>query len=436
MHHNRHKEILRIVRQISAHDIDQLSSILPPSKADNEGKGRRESTTTISIGTGTATDTASESTGMEEAKMTRRERKKSKKNGNSTPRTRRDVESFPMEELDFVSEALHLSIHESKGAWQGTYVYDHKQESFDVRCTIEEDEEPRTLDSEMTSSSIYDLAVKAPTELTPRQRKTLKKYMPPINHSSYGGGSRKFSPHALLQEAVDPFDGVDPAIFFRLGVEIVNPAKNSKTRKDLVAKLVAAAKEDIDIITREDKETEMREAGFWRWAGKTAWHVMKETRRTLDWATGQKINDPRPEDFVDDGIDIGADFAEDDIDEPKPPEPETPDVRQTKREVVVEESLSPSPNWKTVPSKKSAGTSKKKVKRGITTALKFNNSSSNKSFDPVKEEGVDEECDDMGEMLTRYQQQMSGERNIGRGPQPTTPDYRRAGRKVATLKLK
>lgn len=422
MHHNRHKEILRIVRQISALDIDQLGSILPPGKASHDEKGRRESTTTISTGTGTATDTASESTGMEEAKLTRRERKKSKKNGNSTPKARRDVESFPMEELDFVSEALHLSVHESKGAWQGTYVYDHKQESFDARCAIEE-EEPQTPESEMTSS-VHDLAVRAPTGLTPRQRKTLKKYMPPINHSSYGGGSRKFSPHALLQDATDPFNGVDPAIFFRLGVEIVNPVKNSKARKDLVAKLVAAVKEDIEIITREDKETEMREAGFWRWAGKTAWHVMKETRRTLDWATGQKINDPRPGDVVEDDIGIG--FAESDIDKPKLPEPETPDLPRTKREAVVEESSSPSPNWKTVLSKKSGVASKKKVKRGPTTTLTFNNFNSRKLFDPVKEEAqVDEECDDMNEMLTRYQQQISGERNVGSGSRPATPDHRK-----------
>lgn len=117
--------------------------------------------------------------------------------------------------------------------------------------------------------SSTDLSVKEPTELTPRQRRTLKKFSTPINYSSYGNGSRKFSLGAAAQK-FDLFDGVDPAIFARLKIEPVHPVKNVKSRRELVIKLIAAIKEDLEIIDRENKEMIIRGEGFWRWAGKVS----------------------------------------------------------------------------------------------------------------------------------------------------------------------
>lgn len=408
MHHNRHKEILRIVRQINALDIDHLT----PSKLDSNARGRRESSASF------LTDTASESTGLEDPKQTRRERKKLKKTGNSNTKLRREIESFPKEDLDMVSEALHLSIHESKGAWEGTYIYNHKKDSVNTRDRIVGDD---AVIVEYEMGTVDDLSVKLPNDLTPRQRRTLKKFSTPINHSSYGGGSKKYSSSAMHPEANDPFDGVDPDIFFRLGIEVVNPIKNSKARKDLIVKLIAAVREDLEIIYREDLETGMREEGFWRWAGKTAMHVMKETRRTLDWATGQKINEPRPEEFLDEVTKPNLSEAD-----PETPSSEAPKTPRFKREASVEES--PSPTWKTVTASKKAQVSKKKTKRTTMSFANFVGAS--KPFEAVQEE---EGGEDLHEMVSRYQLTRAGERNIGRGG---AAELRNNGRQLSTLKLK
>jgi len=180
MHHNRHKEILKVVRQITT--IDQEGSTLPPGRPTIEGKLRREPATTAS--TDTATDTTSESAGTEESKKTRRERKKAKKTRNVVAKTRRDVEAFPKEETDFISAAIHGTVHESKGAWEGSYVYDHKRPALEISVVVDEEEE-EAFHQELNAitASVHDLAVKAPNELTPRQRKCVKMFSTPISHS-------------------------------------------------------------------------------------------------------------------------------------------------------------------------------------------------------------------------------------------------------------
>ncbi|TVY75744.1 hypothetical protein LSUE1_G005140 [Lachnellula suecica] len=296
MHHNRHKEILRIIRQINS--LDEASD--SPSRLLSIPKKRRESSTTSS-----PTDASSE-TYSSEQKLRKKERKKAKKAGNGAGKDRPIVEAFPREELDFVSEAIHLKIHESKGAWEGTYNYGGEDKDPDI------DEEAIEDDEDEVSTEQKDLvdpySVKATDETTPRQRKIAKIFHTPINHSSFGGGSRKYTPNR--GKDADLYDGVDSQIFFRLGIEVFHPRANSKTRKELVAKLVAAVREDLGIMIREEKESTMREAGFWRWAGKTAYDYISKTREDFDWATGQKKGAPRRENFVDDEISIAEGFED------------------------------------------------------------------------------------------------------------------------------
>jgi hypothetical protein len=59
-------------------------------------------------------------------------------------------------------------------------------------------------------------------------------------------------------------------------------------RKELITQLIATVKLDLEIITQEDVETDMREEGFWRFAGKAAYAKIKKVREDFDWATGQK----------------------------------------------------------------------------------------------------------------------------------------------------
>lgn len=423
MHHNRHKEILKIIREISA--LDQASATLPLGNAFSRSKARRGSTLTTS--TNTFTDTSSEGVGGQSFKLTRRERKKAKKTGNSsTSKERRNVEAFPQEEMDFVSEALHLSVHESKGAWEGTYVYDHKQPESEKHNAII-DETDMDADTDSVIGQINDLSVKSPTDMTPRQRKTIKKFTSSINHASYGGGSRKFS--TLATTKTDPFDGLDSKIFFRLGIEVEYPVKNSKARKELVTKLVAAVKEDIEIIEREEEETLMREEGFWRWAGKAAYHAILQTRQELDWATGQKRGAPRIEFFPEDGIEAEATDAN----------------AAGEGEALLREFI-PTPvqgvddenGWQQVgktpvtPSLKQPKIYVKKVAVTKQNVLKkVQPLPEDTSFDDSIEE--EEGGDDVDEMVKRYSQRLAGKRDIGSST-PTSEPKKRGGRLIISVK--
>jgi hypothetical protein len=424
MHHNRHKEILKITREIAA--LDQASAMFPPGNAFSGSKSRRGSSLTTS--TKTFTDTSSESVGGESFKVTRRERKKAKKSSNnSTSKDKRNIEPFPQEEMDFVSEALHLSVHESKGAWEGTYVYDHKQpETEESSAVIDDTDVDADVDS--IAGQIDNLSVKSPMNMTPRQRKTIKKFTSSINHSSYGGGSRKFSPQASSK--ADPFDDVDPKIFFRLGVEIEYPLKNSRTRKELITKLVAAVKEDIEIIEREEEESMMREEGFWRWAGKTAYHAILQTRQELDWATGQKKGVPRIEFFPEDEIESEATDANA-VGEVIPSE-----VTHTPIKAIT--AVEDKSEWQQVGKTPAAPTPKIYVKKVAVTKKNVlkkvqplpDTTSFNESIDSIEEE---EGADDVDEMVKRYSQRLAGKRDLGSGT-PTSDPKKRGGRLIISVK--
>lgn len=356
--------------------------------------------------------------------MTRRERKKAKKSSNnSTSKDRRNIEAFPQEEMDFISEALHLSVHESKGAWEGTYVYDHKQPESEESSDLIDDADMGT-DIDSMAGQIDNLSVKSPMNMTPRQRKTIKKFTSSINHSSYGGGSRKFSPQASSK--ADPFDDVDPKIFFRLGVEVEYPLKNSKTRKELIAKLIATVKEDIEIIKREEEESMMREEGFWRWAGKTAYHAILQTRQELDWATGQKKGVPRIEFFPEDEIE--SEVTDADADANAVGEVIPSDVTHTPVKAVEDES-----EWQQVGKApkiyiKKVAVMKKNVLKKVQTLP--NVTSFNDSIDSIEEE---EGADDVDEMVKRYSQRLAGERDLGSSA-PTSDPKKRSGRLIISIK--
>lgn len=198
------------------------------------------------------------------------------------------MEAFPKEDTDFISEAIHLSIHETKGGWQGTYIYDSKQQQ--VEHSISEVKEVEGLIDQTANLSVKAPSHPNPTNLTPRQRRNVKKCSTTVKHAGYHGGSRKFLPNGLSE---DPLDGLDPQIFFRLNIEI-NPAKNPVARKDLVAKLVAAVKSDLAILAQEDTESDMRAGGFWRWAGKSAWAAIMKRREELDWVCTRFLRQSPP----------------------------------------------------------------------------------------------------------------------------------------------
>jgi hypothetical protein len=160
MHHNRHKEILKIVRQINTLDQGESGTASPLFL----GEKRRESSSTSAH-----TDTSSESFTSDGSKMTRRERKKAKKTGNSATKDKANLEIFSTEEVHFISEAIHLTKHESKGAWAGTYNYGEVGEQAAANETMTE------IVTEPAIPRVEELASKSLSDMTPRQRKTATK---------------------------------------------------------------------------------------------------------------------------------------------------------------------------------------------------------------------------------------------------------------------
>ena len=281
----------------------------------------------------TPTDTSSETFGPDGNRLTRRERKKAKKAGNGPTKGRKSPDLFSRDEIDFISEAIHLKVMESKGAWEGTYVYYTKAEGEEVEH-VGDDEEA----VQYVTQKVDALNVKRPNAMTPRQRKIVKKMSTSAGHSNFRGGSRKFSPQTTSK--TDPYDGIDPKIFFRLGIEAEKPLKNSKAHRGLVAKLVAAVREDLEIIEREDKECALREEGFWRWAGKPVYYAIQRHREGLDWATGQKIA-PRREGVAEEEAGCEGDIEEIEDGKGEPPTRNTPcrGLSRTEPSLSFEEHL-------------------------------------------------------------------------------------------------
>lgn len=286
MHHTRHKEILTIIREINTIDQENSSFDSQMMKRKDKTEKKRMGSETTSEATSEITDTISDIS-FEEENLTRRERKKAKKLG---PRTRINVDVYSQDEINGISEALHGQVHESKGAWEGTYAYDNRRSDISPTSNDVVEEEDGDYEAYavqphvITSNKEY----KAPNYPTPKQQRAAKKLLTitPLKQSKIRGNQQKFTPETAYKN--DPYGGIDPSIFYRLGIDI-NPLSNPKTRKELIGKLIVAVRNDLRVIQREEEEAVIREEGFWRWAGRNAFRNIFEYRKMFDWATGQKI---------------------------------------------------------------------------------------------------------------------------------------------------
>ncbi|KAF7947813.1 hypothetical protein EAE96_008891 [Botrytis aclada] len=285
MHYTRHKEILNIIREINTFDqADSFGSQIKKRK-DGAEKKRTDSETTSET-TSEATDAISEMS-LEEESFTRRERKRAKKLG---ARTRRNFVVCSQDGINGVSEALHGQVHESKGAWGGTYAYDNRHvdtSSANTGASGEEDEKDDAYAIQQPTQ-VSNKEYKTPNYPTPKQQRAAKRLttVTPVRQSKLRGHQQRFTPETAYKN--DPYSGIDPEIFYRLGID-VKPSFNPKPRKELIEKLITAIQTDLKIIQKEEEEAAMREEGFWRWAGRNAYRNILEYRKMFDWATGQKI---------------------------------------------------------------------------------------------------------------------------------------------------
>ncbi|OBT65883.1 hypothetical protein VE03_05404 [Pseudogymnoascus sp. 23342-1-I1] len=122
---------------------------------------------------------------------------------------------------------------------------------------------------------------------------------------------RKIGPHGKAQELaasiptapgfpkpkfvdINETTRFDVNFFARLGVKYENKGDSSKIRSEIVLKLVTEIQEDITIIGREEYETQVREAGFWRFVNRAAAQNLQEAHQDFSWATGEFRKRRRP----------------------------------------------------------------------------------------------------------------------------------------------
>jgi hypothetical protein len=92
-------------------------------------------------------------------------------------------------------------------------------------------------------------------------------------------GSRSVASDLLL--------GVDLHIFERLGIQLDGVDKWSKKRKERLKKLAAVIAEDLEVTKREDRETEIRKAGFRRFVNKRTVTNLDDLHEQFSWSTGE-----------------------------------------------------------------------------------------------------------------------------------------------------
>lgn len=94
-------------------------------------------------------------------------------------------------------------------------------------------------------------------------------------------------------------------ILGRLNVKLIVLAA-SKERKSLVTKLQDAIQTDLRIVDNEDRDTMVREAGYFRFVNRRTYNAMIRNNQIWDWVSGRKLEEVDEEDEDEEG---GSDEA-------------------------------------------------------------------------------------------------------------------------------
>ncbi|KFY00104.1 hypothetical protein V490_01482 [Pseudogymnoascus sp. VKM F-3557] len=79
----------------------------------------------------------------------------------------------------------------------------------------------------------------------------------------------------------------DINFFARVGINYENKNDTSRVRGVIVLKLANKILEDMTIMRREEYETQIREAGFWRFVNRAAAQNIQEAHEDFSWVTGE-----------------------------------------------------------------------------------------------------------------------------------------------------
>lgn len=103
------------------------------------------------------------------------------------------------------------------------------------------------------------------------------------------------------------------SILSRLNIKVIVLAAASKERKSLVAKLQDAIHADLTVTDNEDRDTMMRQAGYFRYVNRRTYNAMVRNNQIWDWVSGRKLEEVDEEE-EDDGAVVDDDVDDDDDD--------------------------------------------------------------------------------------------------------------------------
>lgn len=255
MHHNRHKEIVVLIRKIKELDAMEASLVIPFAKKtdDDSTAGNRRRRSNGDDWSETFSDIFTEDP---PETLKKREKKRLRKSGHGIAK---DLEVFTKHDIDFVDEAIHCSERKDS-------VFCDEMDEDDL-ATVSNMRDMQDYQKENSghlsppASPLYN----APTKLKMSRRavKSLSPLLTMTHKYKYFGRQAK----RPLKDNSEIFGKLDPYIFHRLGIEV--EGNHNSRRKELFTKLLEAIDNDIEIFEQEEREAEFRKEAFFRWAGRT-----------------------------------------------------------------------------------------------------------------------------------------------------------------------
>ena len=277
MHIKRHREIAHIVQSIRKYDDENTLSM--------HGSSRRKSNECKAVANSDldgVSDSLSQLSTTEQKPLTRKQRKDAKKLTKKAIKLKTDSTNITKDEVDFISEAIHQKIVTGKGS---NFIEDgHSPDA---------DGEMKGVTPEILENNIAFNKFQRNKFYGKRNRTIEEARIYGLRDSTVCkralSKTECVMPKKEIKVNLGPVKSLDISIFDRLGIPIHVGHDNSRKRKDLIKKLAVDIQADLDVIEREESETRIREAGFWRFVNRHTLENMRDLHEGFSWSTGELV---------------------------------------------------------------------------------------------------------------------------------------------------
>lgn len=291
MHFKRHATIARQVKLIKNYDKENALSQPKFERRKTQAlQGEDDNVIEGSVTESPSISIASNDYGFNSKLdgLTKKQKKALRKTEKMVKQVREDLDSVTKEEIDHVSEAIHLKAHGGKSASFADFQNDEDLPFGEGIC-------PKLVADNLFFTThqrrkYYGKSMKkSEEEVAPTPTSALVPTPVKTPRHRYGTEPRpafKGTPSS----PEDPLDLVDVKIFERLGVPVTLGGDNSKKRRDFIKKLAVLIKEDLEIDQKELDDSRMRQAGFWRFVSSETLENLVELHKGFVWSTGELKN--------------------------------------------------------------------------------------------------------------------------------------------------